>query len=80
MKLAFAMCGALLLSACQTIKVQGVEIDKEAQLWVTAATIGGAFLIADLASDDDAEKTKCKTLTSAPVEKGGEITCAIPLD
>lgn len=70
-----AVC-SLLLASCQTIRVNGVEIDRETQAFgiFSAAVIAG--MIYSLEHEQDAESDeKCATFVSVPTDKGGFI-CA----
>ena len=74
MKAALAAC-AIALSGCETIKINGVEIEPGEQVaWslVLATVAAAAFYLADEGVSDPV-KTKCKRLTEA-----GD--CSIPLD
>lgn len=80
MRSAALLCGALLASGCQTIKVQGVEISPQTQAASAVLLVAGGLAIAHFASDETATKPDCKTFASSPDEKGATGFCAIPLD
>jgi hypothetical protein len=65
----------LSLAGCQTIRINGVEINRETQVLggVLALAIATAIIIAENDSDSDPEK--CAQFVSVPTDKGGFI-CA----
>ncbi len=65
---------ALMLPGCQTIKVQGVEIDRETQFVAAAFAVAGALVIAHLADGDD-EQEKCTQYVSVPPGKDAPFMC-----
>ena len=76
------LASAFVLCACQTVKFNGVEITQGEQAkWglLLAISAGVAYHLAQ-DGDDAPDKPKCKTFTSPSSDKGGVVTCAIPLD
>lgn len=71
------------LAGCKSIRVQGVQLAKDRPVFATAILIGGAALIAHGAGggkNDDGKSPGCKSYIPVSDLKGGEISCAIPLD
>lgn len=80
---ALVVLGVFFLSSCQTIRVNGVEIDRETQAFgiFSAAVIAGMIYSLEREQDADGpDKGNCKTYAAIPDSKGGEPFCAIPLD
>jgi hypothetical protein len=70
------LAGALALSACETVRINGVEIQPEEQFtWslFSVAVATALYHLADGGQPDAPQKQKCKRLT----ETG---TCSIPFD
>lgn len=71
-----ALAGVLLmLPACQTIKIQGVEIDRKQQILIAAVAVAAALVIADL-EGGDASPEKCAQFLSVPPGKDAPFICA----
>ena len=76
------LASALALCACQSVKFNGVEITQGEQAkWglLLAISAGVAYHLAQ-DGEDTPDKPQCKTFTSPSSDKGGVVTCAIPLD
>lgn len=68
MKKITCIIAALAVSAnCQTVRIQGVEITQKQQLWVSAALIAGATLVAMQADSDETAEDPKKCLKFLPV-------------
>tara|TARA_R100001086_G_scaffold44914_1_gene19892 strand:+ start:1508 stop:1738 length:231 start_codon:yes stop_codon:yes gene_type:complete len=66
----------LVLSGCETIRVNGVEITREDQIgWGLFLAVTGAAIYHLAEDNDDEAQTKCAQFVSVPTGKGGSI-CA----
>lgn len=71
-KTLIALC-LVSLTACQTIKVQGVEITKENQRWALLGAITAAVIAHQLKDDNDVRDEKCLRYLNVPTGKGDFI-------
>ena len=69
-----ALC-LVALTGCQTIRIQGVEVTKEQQVWAFAGLVAAGLIIHELADNDEPEVEKCAIFLPTPPGKGGFI-CA----